>query len=66
MAKLVRKNVFVEPTVLRRARAILGVRGESEAIRKALEIVAFRDEVLKGFDRAAGRARTYGDPWGAA
>jgi len=66
MAKLVRKNVFIEPKVLQRARAILGVRGESEAIRKALEIVAFRDEVLKGFDRAAGRARAYGDPWGLA
>ena len=63
MAKLVRKNVFIEPGALRRARMILGVRGESEAIRKALEIVAFRDEVLKGFDRPAGRARHYRDPW---
>lgn len=66
MAKLVRKNVFIEPGALRRARMILGVRGESETIRKALEIVAFRDEVLKGFDRAAGRARHYRDPWDAA
>lgn len=66
MAKLVRKNVFIEPGALRRARMILGVRGESEAIRKALEIVVFRDEVLKSFDRAAGRARRYGDPWGPA
>ena len=66
MAKLVRKNVFLEPRTLKRARVILGVRGESEAIRKALEIVAFRDDVLKGFDRAAGKARKYGDPWDIA
>jgi hypothetical protein len=32
----------------------------------ALEIVAFRDEALKGFDRVAGKAPDYGDPWGAA
>ena len=62
MPKLVRKNVFIEPRTLKRARTILGIRGESETIRKALEIVAFRDDVLKGFDRAAGKARSYGDP----
>ena len=66
MPKLVRKNVFVEPRTLKRAQSILGTRGESEAIRKALEIVALRDEVLKGFDRVAGKAPDYGDPWGAA
>ena len=63
MAKLVRKNVFVEPRTLKRAQAILGARGESEAIRQALEIVAFRDEALKAFDRVAGKAPKYGDVW---
>lgn len=66
MAKLVRKNVFVEPRALKRAQKILGTRGESEAIRRALEIVALRDEVMKGYDRVAGKAPDYGDPWGAA
>jgi hypothetical protein len=66
MAKLVRKNVFIEPRALKRARIILGARGESDAIRKALEIVAFRDDVLKGYDQAAGKARGYGNPWDAA
>jgi hypothetical protein len=66
MPKLVRKNVFIEPRALKRAQAILGTRGESEAIRKALEIVAFRDEALKGYDRVAGKAPGYGDLWGAA
>jgi hypothetical protein len=63
MPKLVRKNVFVEPRALRRAQAILRARGESETIRLALDIVALRDEVLKGYDRAAGKAPGYGDPW---
>jgi len=32
------------------ARAILGRRSESEAIREALELVAFRTKVMKGYD----------------
>src|SRR5439155_14160402 len=41
MARLVRKNVFLDPRTLARARRILGKRSESEAIREALELVAF-------------------------
>ena len=54
MATLVRKNVFLDPATLKRAQAILGRRSESEAIREALELVAFRTKVMKGYDRAAG------------
>ena len=50
MATLVRKNVFLDPTTLKRAQAILGRRSESEAIREALELVAFRTKVMKGYD----------------
>lgn len=64
MATLVRKNVFLNPTTLKRAQAILGRRSESEAIREALELVAFRAEVMKGYDRAAGKGRAFGDIWG--
>ena len=64
MATLVRKNVFLNPTTLKRAQAILGRRTESEAIREALELVAFRAEVMKGYDRAAGKGRAFGDIWG--
>ncbi|TMA66183.1 MAG: hypothetical protein E6J68_08130 [Deltaproteobacteria bacterium] len=63
MARLVRKNVFLDPRTLARARRILGKRSESEAIREALELVAFREAVLKGFDRVAGKARDFGDAW---
>jgi hypothetical protein len=63
MARLVRKNIFLDPTTLKRAQTILGRRNEWEAIREALEIVALRAAVMKGYDRAAGRARTFRDMW---
>jgi len=63
MAPLVRKNVFLDPATLKRAQAILGRRSESEAIREALELVAFRTKVMKGYDRAAGKGRGFGDVW---
>ena len=63
MARLVRKNVFLDPTTLTRAQAILGRRSESEAIREALALVALRAEVMKGYDRLAGKARRFGDLW---
>ena len=50
MGTLVRKNVFLDPATLKRARAILGRHSESEAIREALELVAFRTKVMKGYD----------------
>jgi hypothetical protein len=62
VGKLVRKNVFLDPATLRRVRTILRARTESEAIREALRLVAFRDVAMRGFDRAAGRAPDFGDP----
>ena len=63
MSRLVRKNVFLDPIALKRARKILGKRTESEAIREALDLVAFRKEVIRGFDRVAGKAPNFGEPW---
>ena len=63
MQKLVRKSVFLDPQALKRAQKILGKRSESEAIREAINLVAFRQEVAKGFDRVAGKARDFGDAW---
>ena len=63
MATLVRKNVFIDQATLTRARRILGKRSESETIREALDIVAFRENVARGFDRAAGAAAGHRDPW---
>ncbi len=65
MPRLVRKNVFLDPTSLRRAQRILGVATESQAIREALDLVAFRADVMRRYDRVAGRAPRFRDPWAA-
>jgi hypothetical protein len=62
-AKLVRKNVFLDPQALRQAQKILGKRSESETIREALALVAFRKDVMAGFDRVAGKAPDFQDMW---
>lgn len=63
MPKLVRKNLFLDPVALRRARRILGAPTESHAVREAIDLVAFRTAVLRGYDRVAGKAPRFGDPW---
>ena len=63
MSKLVRKNVFLDPKALKQAQQILGKRSESETIREALELVAFRHDVITGYDRAAGKAADFEDMW---
>jgi hypothetical protein len=60
VAKLVRKNIFLDPSVLRRARSILAKRTESEAVREALRLVALREEVARGYDQVAGQAPDFG------
>ena len=63
MQKLVRKNIFLDPHALKRAQKILGKKSESETIREALNLVAFRNEVMRGFDRVAGKASDFRDIW---
>ncbi len=63
MQKLVRKNIFLDPQALKRAQKILGKKSESETIREALNLVAFRNEVTRGFDRVAGKAPDFRDIW---
>jgi hypothetical protein len=63
MARLVRKNVFLDLDVLRRAQEILGVQSESKTVREALSLVAFRQEVMRGFDQAAGKAPDFRGMW---
>jgi hypothetical protein len=36
---------------------------ESETIREALDLVAFHHSVLNGYDRVAGKAPDFPDPW---
>ena len=59
MGTLVRKNVFLDPATLKRARAILGRHSESEAIREALELGRLSDEGDEGLRRLIREVRTF-------
>jgi hypothetical protein len=61
MGRLVRKNFLMDQTALKRAKKILGTRTESETVRKALDLVTFQREVMRGFDRAAGKLKDFED-----
>ncbi len=50
----VRKNLRLTQAKIDRAKRILGTRTETETIEQALDLVAFREEVLEGLDRIAG------------
>lgn len=65
MPRLVRKNVFLDPAALARAQRILGAATESQAVREAIDLVAFRIEVMRRYDRVAGKAPRFRDPWKA-
>jgi len=47
MAKLIRKNVWLDPEVLRRAQEILGTQSASETIREALNLVLCARKLCK-------------------
>lgn len=50
-----RKNVNINQEKLDRAVEILGARSETEAIDQALDLLVFREELLSGIDRIAGK-----------
>jgi hypothetical protein len=50
----VRKNLRLSQAKIDRARKILGTKTETETIEQALDLVAFRDEVVSGLERLAG------------
>jgi Arc/MetJ family transcription regulator len=50
----VRKNVRLTQATLSRAQRILGTETETETIEQALDLVAFRREVIAGVRRVAG------------
>lgn len=47
----------------RRTHRILGTKTGSERGRKVVDLTAFRKEVMRGYDRAAGKVREFKDPW---
>jgi hypothetical protein len=50
----VRKNLRLSQTKIDRAKRILGTKTETETIEQALDLVAFRDEVVSGLENLAG------------
>jgi len=56
MAKsgVVRKNLRLTQTKIDRAKKILGTRTETETIEEALDLVAFRKEVVAGIKSISG------------
>jgi hypothetical protein len=50
----VRKNFRLTQAKLDRARRVLGASTETETIEQALDLVAFRHDVLEGVRRLAG------------
>ncbi len=52
---VVRKNLRLTQSKIDRAKRILGTTTETETIEQALDLIAFRHEVLEGIDRIAGK-----------
>lgn len=51
---VVRKNLRLTQEKIDRAREILGTETETETVEQALDLVAFRSEVLEGIEDLAG------------
>jgi hypothetical protein len=49
-----RKNVNIDQTKLDRARKLLGTETETETIDQALDMILFREKVVRGIERVAG------------
>ena len=60
MGSLKRKNFLVDEGALKKAQRILRARTESDAVRQAISLVAFRKAVMRGYDRAAGKYADFG------
>jgi hypothetical protein len=50
----VRKEFWLDPKTLRQAQKILGTATERETVEVALDMIAFRQELLDGTDALAG------------
>lgn len=60
MPSLKRKNFLVDERALKKAKRILKAKTESDAVRQAISLVAFRKAVMRGYDRTAGKFTDFG------
>ncbi len=63
MSETIRKNMRLNQELIDRAKRVLGTRTETETVERALELVAFREEVLSGLRWLAGSGALRG-PYG--
>jgi hypothetical protein len=54
-ANLKRKNYFLDERKIRRVRTILQKKNETEAIDAALDLVVFKNDILKSLEKVAGK-----------
>jgi hypothetical protein len=59
-----RKNVRIDQRKLDLAKKALGTQTETETIEKALDEIVFRQELLEGLRRVAGKFPDWADPFG--
>ncbi len=52
---LKRKNYYLDEKKIQRVKRILGAHTETEAISTALDIIAFREDILKSLQKVAGK-----------
>lgn len=50
-----RKNFYLDERKIRRAQTILGAKTETETINSALDLVVFRQEILRSLEKVAGK-----------
>lgn len=52
---LKRKNYYLDDRKIQRIKRILGARTETEAINRALDLIAFREDILRSLQKVAGK-----------
>jgi hypothetical protein len=52
---LKRKNYYLDDRKIQRVKRILGAHTETEAINTALDLIAFREDILKSLQKVAGK-----------
>jgi len=55
MEQLKRKNYWLDEVTIKKAQKLFGVKSETEAIKRALELAVFQEDALKGWKENAGR-----------
>jgi Arc/MetJ family transcription regulator len=54
-----RKNLYLDESVLKKARKILGAKTETEAVEKALQRIIFEEEYWRAFTELEGKEENF-------